>query len=67
MIVELLGWLALTDLIAAVGLAGLVYVVGRRSGHPVAVRSVVFLAIVFAIPALLFYGIMLAIQSQAEA
>jgi hypothetical protein len=67
MIVELLGWLALAELIAAAGLAGLVYIVGRKSGHPVAIRSVVFLAIVFAIPALLFYAIRFALQSQTDA
>ena len=55
MIPDVLGWLAAADAVAA-GLLGLVvYVVGRRSGHPVSGAQALGLAGCLTLPAVLLY------------
>jgi hypothetical protein len=54
-ILQVLGWLAMADAIAAAILAGLIYIVGRRSAHQVGGGRCVGLAIFFGLPATLLY------------
>jgi hypothetical protein len=54
-ILNVLGWLAVADAAAAVVLASMIYVIGRRSNHPVTVGRCLGLAIVFGLPATLLY------------
>ena len=55
MILDALSWLAVGDAAAAVVLASMIYVVGRRSNHPVTVGRCFGLAILFGLPATLLY------------
>lgn len=61
MIVDVLGWLAIADGVAALLLAAIVFLVARRSPHPVTVRSAIVVAVVVALPALLLYLIALSL------
>jgi lipopolysaccharide export LptBFGC system permease protein LptF len=55
MILDVVGWLAAADAVAA-GLLGLiVYVVGKRSDHPVSGGKAVGLAGCLTLPAILLY------------
>ena len=55
MILQVLGWVAAADAVAA-GLLGLiVYVVGRRSAHPVSGGKAVGLAGCLTLPAVILY------------
>ena len=55
MILDALGWLAVGDAAAAVVLAGLIFIAGRRSRHPVTAGRCFGLAILFGLPATLLY------------
>lgn len=55
MILDVLGWLAAADAVAAVLLAGTVYAVGRRSGNDVTIGRVVSLALLVGLPAVTLY------------
>lgn len=55
MIVEVLGWVAVADAIAAVLLAALVYALGRRSNGGVTIGTAVRLAIFLTVPAATLY------------
>jgi hypothetical protein len=56
MILEVVGWVAAADAVAA-GLLGLaVYVVGRRSGHPVSGGKAIGLAGCLTLPAVVLYA-----------
>ena len=57
MILEVLGWLAVADAVAAVLFAAVLWVIGRRSGHPVPAGTAAGLAGCLTLPAILFYGI----------
>ena len=54
-------WLAIADVIAAAVLGLMVYVVGRRSAHPVPVTTAIGLTMVLASPGALVYGLAWAI------
>ena len=55
MILDVLGWLAVADAIAAVLLATTVYAIGRRSGNDVTIGRVVGLAVLVGLPAAALY------------
>lgn len=55
MILDVLGWLAAADAVAAVLFAAALWVIGRRSGHPVPAGTAAWLAGCFTLPALLLY------------
>lgn len=57
MTLNVLGWLVLADAAAASLFALLLYLVGRRSGHPVAMGKAAGLAGCLTVPAALLYGI----------
>ena len=59
-------WLALADGLAALFLAALVYVISRRSRHPISARAAMTLGLVVAIPVLLLYGIVLMFVQLVE-
>ena len=52
-------WLAVSDAVAAAALGLIVYVVGRRSAHPVSAGTAVGLGALFALPGALLYGLVL--------
>jgi hypothetical protein len=54
-ILEVLGWLAAADAVAAVLLAGIVYAIGRRKGSGVTVGRAAGLAVLLGLPAGLLY------------
>jgi hypothetical protein len=54
-ILDVLGWLAVADAIAAVLLATTVYAIGRRSGNDVTIGRVVGLAVLVGLPAAALY------------
>ena len=56
MILDVLGWVVLADAVAAALLGLVVYVVGRRSGHPVSGGKAVGLAGCLTLPAVLLYA-----------
>ena len=55
MILDLLGWLAVADAVAAVVLAGIVYAIGRRRGTEVTIGRAVGLAVLLGLPAAVLY------------
>ena len=55
MILDVLGWVAIADAVAAVLLAATVYVTGRRSEGGVTVGRAVGLALLLALPAATLY------------
>jgi lipopolysaccharide export LptBFGC system permease protein LptF len=55
MILNVFGWLAAADAVAAGVLGLIVYVVGKRSGHPVPGGKAAGLAGCLALPALMLY------------
>lgn len=55
MILNLLGWLAVADAVAAAVLAGLVYAIGKRSGSDVTAGRAVGLAVLMGLPAAVLY------------
>ena len=55
MILDVLGWLAVADAIAAVVLAGVVYAIGRRTWTGVTVGQALGLAVLLELPAGLLY------------
>jgi hypothetical protein len=55
MIVDILGWVAVADILAAAVFAALVYAIGRRSNSEVTFGRAVWLAILFALPAACLY------------
>lgn len=55
MILNLLGWVAAADAVAAGVLSLLVYLVGKRSGHPVSGGKAAGLAGCMTLPAVLLY------------
>ena len=55
MILDVLGWLAVADAVAAVLLAGTVYAIGRRSGNDVTIGRAVGLALLVGLPAVTLY------------
>ena len=57
MILDVLGWVAVADAVAAAALGVVVYVVGRRSGHPVSGGKAAGLAGCLTLPAVLLYGV----------
>ena len=57
MIRDVVIWLAVADMLAAAGLGMVVYVVGRRSGHPVPTPTAIGLTVVFALPGAMVYGL----------
>jgi hypothetical protein len=57
MIRDVVVWLAVSDVVAAAALGLIVYVVGRRSAHPVPAATAVGLAVLFALPGVLLYGL----------
>jgi len=56
-ILDVLGWLVLTDAAAAALLALAIYVAGRRSSHRVTMGKAAGLAGCLTVPAVLLYGI----------
>jgi hypothetical protein len=52
---EVLGWLAAADAVAAVFIAGAVYLIGRRSHHPVPIGTAAGIAVILTLPAVLLY------------
>ena len=57
MILDVLGWLALADAVAAALFAGLVYAGGHRAGKEVTVGGAVGLAVLLGLPAGLLYAV----------
>jgi lipopolysaccharide export LptBFGC system permease protein LptF len=55
MILDVLGWLTVADAVAAGLLGVIVYVVGRRSGHPVSGGKAAGLAGCLTLPAVVLY------------
>jgi hypothetical protein len=55
MIVDVLGWVAVADAVAAVVLASLVYAIGQRSNPRVTFGRAVWVAVLFALPAASLY------------
>ena len=55
MILDVLGWVAVADGVAAVLLAGTVYAIGRRSQGSVTVGRAIGLALLLGLPAALLY------------
>lgn len=55
MILDVLAWVAVADAVAAVLLAGVVYMIGRRSVKRVTVGRAVGLALMLGLPAVLLY------------
>ncbi|HVK09949.1 MAG TPA: hypothetical protein VM597_14360 [Gemmataceae bacterium] len=61
MIRDVVLWLAIADIVAAAALGLVIYVVGRRSGHPVPATTAVGLTVLFALPGVVVYGLAWAI------
>jgi len=57
MILEVLAWIALLDAVAAAAMAAIVYLVGRRTGHPVPVGSAVGIGLMLALPAAFIFAV----------
>jgi hypothetical protein len=57
MIRDVVIWLAVSDVVAAAALGLIIYMIGRRSGHPVPVTTAIGLGVLFALPGALLYGL----------
>ena len=57
MILDVLGWVVVADAVAAALFGLILYLVGKRSGPPVAGRKAVGIAGCLTLPAVLLYGI----------
>jgi hypothetical protein len=57
MILDVLAWVVVADAVAAAVLGLIVYVVGKRSAHPVSGGKAIGLAGCLTLPAVLLYGI----------
>ena len=55
MILDVLGWLAIADVVAAVLLAGVVYAVGRQRNTGITTAGAIGLALLLGLPAVVFY------------
>jgi hypothetical protein len=54
-ILDVLGWLAAADAVAALAIAGAIYLIGRRSKHPVPVGTAAGIAVFLTLPVVLLY------------
>jgi hypothetical protein len=52
---DVLGWLAAADAVAALAIAGAIYVIGKRSSHPVPLGTVAGIAVFLTLPVVLLY------------
>lgn len=57
MMVQIVGWLALGDVVLAIFLATFIASLGRRSGRPVSTGQTVTLGVLLALPGLALYGL----------
>ncbi len=57
MIRDVVVWLAVSDVVAAAALGLVIYLIGRRSGHPVPASTAIGLGMLFALPGAVVYGL----------